>query len=171
MRLDFERWLNIEIFRNMDKSLLNLYATYLQISTTHITATGLSELLDKTLSHDKITWFLSAEDYCSQDLYSCLKSEVGYQEKTQSSDGYGVLIVDDFVCEKKYSAANGLVAWYYDQSEKRSVKGINQMSIIYDVNDNRIPVGFDLVDKTESYFNQKKGKVCRCSPEMKNLGS
>lgn len=75
----------------MDKSLLNLYATYLQISTTQITGTGLSELLDKTFSHDKITWFLSNEDYRSQDLYSCVKSEVRYQENIQAFDAYGVL--------------------------------------------------------------------------------
>lgn len=74
----------------MDKSLLNLYATYLQISSSQITATGLSELLEQSLSHDKITWFLSSDDYGSEDLYACVKSEVRYQESLQSSDAYGV---------------------------------------------------------------------------------
>jgi len=152
----------------MDKSLLNLYATYLQISSSQITATGLSELLEQSLSHDKITWFLSSDDYGSEDLYACVKSEVRYQESLQSSDAYGVLIVDDFVSEKKYSSENEMIAWHYDHSEKRSVKGINQVSIIYDINDNRIPVGFDLVYKTKEYFNKKKGEICRKSPETKN---
>ena len=46
----------------MDKKLLELYGDYIISSFGQITATGLSRALEGSISHDKITRFLSAED-------------------------------------------------------------------------------------------------------------
>jgi hypothetical protein len=52
----------------MDKQRLDLYTDYLMSSTSRTTATGLSEMLDAAMSHDKITRFLSSNEFCSKDL-------------------------------------------------------------------------------------------------------
>ena len=152
----------------MHKLMLNLYSIYLQISSSQITATNFSRLLDFSLSHDQLTLFLSEKDFKSSDLWDFVKPEVRRLEGNLCEEEYGVLIIDDFVAEKRYSSENDLISWHYDHSQKRSVKGINQLSVIYDIEDNRIPVGFDFVYKTEEYFHKKKKKICRRSPENKN---
>jgi len=53
----------------MNKKYLELYTDYLIASFGKTTATGLSEILDGEISHDKITRFLSKEDYTSKELY------------------------------------------------------------------------------------------------------
>lgn len=152
----------------MHKLMLNLYSLYLQISTAQITATNFSKLLDSTISHDQLTMFLSEKDFRASHLWDLVKSEVRRLEASTWEDDFGVLIIDDFIAEKKYSAENDLISWHYDHSQGCSVKGINQLSAIYDIEDNRIPVGFDFVYKTEEYFDKKKNKICRRSPENKN---
>ena len=52
----------------MDKQLLDLYSDYLLSSFSVTTATGLSSLVDGEVSHDKVTRFLSREDFGSRDF-------------------------------------------------------------------------------------------------------
>ena len=56
--------------------VLELYTDYLIASFGKTTATGLSEILDGEISHDKITRFLGAEDYTSKELWQLVKKEV-----------------------------------------------------------------------------------------------
>ena len=60
----------------MNKELLDFYTDYLITSTYQTTATGLSELLSGSISHDKITRFLSSEDYTSKQLWKLVKQIV-----------------------------------------------------------------------------------------------
>lgn len=60
-------------------------------------------------------------------------------------DEYGILIIDNFIVERKYSSENNLIFWHYDHSQRHSVKGIHQLRVVYDILDNRIPVSFDFV--------------------------
>lgn len=53
----------------MNSQLLDLYSDYLICSFGQTTATGLSALLAGSLSHDKITRFLSEKDFTSKDLW------------------------------------------------------------------------------------------------------
>ena len=82
----------------MRKEYLELYTDYLIASCEKTIATGLSELLEGEISHDKITRFLSKEDYSSKELWQLVKKEV---RKIEEEDG--VLIFDDTVQEKPYS--------------------------------------------------------------------
>jgi len=59
------------------------------------TATGLSNLLDGQISHDKITRFLSAQLKTSQDLWHFVKPLV---REIETQDG--CLIIDDSIEEK-----------------------------------------------------------------------
>ena len=60
----------------MDKQLLALYADYLMSSFSYTTATGLSVLSEGKISHDKVTRFLSSEDFTSSKLWMLVKPTV-----------------------------------------------------------------------------------------------
>jgi len=130
----------------LDKKLFDLYTDYLMVSTSLVTSTGLSEILDKEISHDKITRFLASEDFSSKDLWKKVKKVV---RQIESDDG--VLIFDDSIEEKVYSDVNDLICWHRAHTENRTVKGINQMTMIYYSTGVSIPVALDFV---------KKNKVC-----------
>lgn len=50
----------------MDRTMLELYTDYLIASTRLTTATGLSEMIGGQISHDKVTRFLSGEEYSQE---------------------------------------------------------------------------------------------------------
>jgi hypothetical protein len=55
----------------MSLSLLGLHSEYLIVSIPHTKATGLEKATDGSINHDKVTRFLSEEDFTS------LKSQFG----------------------------------------------------------------------------------------------
>jgi hypothetical protein len=153
----------------MNKDLLELYTDYLLSSFSHTTATGLSAMTGGEVSHDKVTRFLSEKDLDSRSLWRLVKPVVRELEKKAEEDElFGVLIIDDTIEEKSYTDESDLVCWHYDHSKSRSVKGINLISALYQVEDASIPVAFELVKKTEWVFNEKKGRWQRKSPQTKN---
>jgi hypothetical protein len=82
----------------MDGDILDLYSDYLLASTRKATATGLSELVDKAISHDQITRFLAGEDLNGKTLW--LKSNKLIR---QYENADGCLIFDDTIVEQLYS--------------------------------------------------------------------
>jgi hypothetical protein len=146
----------------MDKTILELYTDYLLSSFSYTTATGLSSLLEGNISHDKITRFLSSEQYSSKDLWLLSKPIV---RKIESLDA--VLIIDDSIEEKPYTDENEIVCWHYDHCQGRSIKGINFMTALYHSKGLSIPVSFQLIAKTETVVD-KSGKQNRRSPKTKN---
>lgn len=82
----------------MNKQMLDLYSDYLISSFSQTTATGLSRSLEGLISHDKITRFLSAEDYDSKQLWKLVKPTI---RKLESDEG--VIIFDDTIEEKAYT--------------------------------------------------------------------
>lgn len=81
----------------MNRELLEVYSDYLLSSLSHTTATGLSALTGGAVSHDKITRFLSSDDFGPKQLWQLVKPFV---RRFESGDG--VLIIDDTVEEKPY---------------------------------------------------------------------
>lgn len=147
----------------MNKSLLDLYSQYLQVSFSQASATVMSELLEGTISHDKITRFLSSQEYSSQDLWQLVKPVVRKTEKAS-----GVLIIDDTLEEKAHMDENDLICWHYDHVNRRSLKGINMLSALYYQDQVSIPVAFELIKKTEKVIDKKTGKEKRVSAVNKN---
>lgn len=146
----------------MDKNLLELYSDYLISSFSSTTATGLSNLLEGNISHDKITRFLSNEQYGSKELWLLAKPIV---RKIESSDG--VIIFDDSIEEKPYTDENDIVCWHYDHCQGRSIKGINFMTALYHNKGLSIPISFQIIAKTENVVD-KSGKQKRKSLKSKN---
>jgi hypothetical protein len=147
----------------MDKQLLETYTDYLMSSFSYTTATGLSMMVQGEISHDKITRFLSSEDFTSTDLWKMVKPTV---REIENADG--VLIVDDTIEEKPSTDENEIVSWHYDHSKGISVKGINIVSTLYYNKGIKVPVSFDLVRKTKTILDKKTGKEKRISEKTKN---
>lgn len=147
----------------INKNMLDLYSDYLISSFSYTTATGMSAMLDNSVSHDKITRFLSEREYTSKDLWQLVKPII---RKVETDDG--VVIYDDTIEEKEYTDENDIIAWHYDHSKGRNVKGINILSGIYHNNNHSIPVNFEIVKKDEKYLDPETGKQKRKSSKNKN---
>lgn len=146
-----------------NEKLLDLYSDYLISAFGQTTATGLSALLNGEISHDSVQRYLAGERQTSVQLWRVVKPHV---RKIESQEG--VLIVDDSISEKPYTDENDIVCWHYDHSQQRSVKGINFVTCLYHNAGVSLPVGFELIAKTEHYLDPKDGKEKRRSPKTKN---
>lgn len=147
----------------MDREIFDLYTDYLISSTHERTATGLSALTDGEISHDKVTRFLSREEYDSKALWKEVKPLVRKIEQEE-----GVLIFDDTIEEKPYTDENEIVCWHYDHSKKRNVKGINILSALVRYGDVALPVAYELVRKTREECDPETGKKKRRADRTKN---
>lgn len=147
-----------------NKELLDLYSDYLISAFGPTTGTGFAALLEGAVSHDRIQRFLAQDEFTSADLWLLVKPHVRAIEQDDAC-----LIVDDSIAEKPYTDENDIIAWHYDHSQDRSVKGINFVSALYHAPgpDVSLPVGFRLVAKTEQYVDPKDGKTKRRSPISK----
>jgi DDE superfamily endonuclease len=146
-----------------EKELLDIYTDYLISSFGLTTGTGLSNLLDGAISHDSIQRFLASPVKSGADLWQVVKP---YVRQIQSDEG--VLIVDDSISEKPYTDENEIICWHYDHSKGFSVKGINFITALYHNQGVSLPIGYQLVEKTEFYIDKKTGKEKRRSPITKN---
>ena len=90
----------------MNRELVDLYSDYLLSSPVQAggrlfgatTATGLSDLLEGSFSHDPITRFLSQQGFDSKTLWQFVKPMVRAIE-----DDAAVLIFDDTIEDKPYT--------------------------------------------------------------------
>ena len=144
-------------------NLAEIYSDYLIASFGLTTATGLSNLLDGEISHDKITRFLAGKVKTSKDLWHFVKPLIREIESDAAC-----LIIDDSIEEKPYTDENDIICWHYDHSKQMNVKGINFLNCLYQTNEIALPIGFDLVKKTEKYLDPKDGKEKRRSLISKN---
>jgi hypothetical protein len=147
----------------MSQEHLELYSDYLISSFSQTTATGLSELLDRAVSHDQITRFLNGGDYGSRELWQRVKPTVRQIERDE-----GVLIFDDTIQEKPSTDENEIITWHFDHSKNRMVKGVNILNALYHVDGVNIPVAFEIVVKDHLYSDLKTRKVKRKSGVTKN---
>jgi hypothetical protein len=143
--------------------LLDIYSDYLLSSFNLTTATGLSALVNGSVSHDQVSRFLGGEQQTSADLWHIVKPYVRQLEKAD-----GVLIIDDSIAEKPYTDENDIICWHYNHTTGSSVKGINFLTALYHSQALSLPVGFTLIAKTEQYVDKKDGKTKRRSPITKN---
>lgn len=144
-------------------NLLDWYSDYLLSAFGQTTATGLSSLLHGEISHDQMQRSLASEAQTSADLWRIAKPHVRQIESAE-----GVMRVDDSIAEKPYTDENDLICWHYDHSQQRNIKGINFVTGLYHNRGVSLPVGFELVRKTERYTDPKSGKEKRRSSRTKN---
>ncbi|MBS4165234.1 Uncharacterized protein NEOC65_000285 [Neochlamydia sp. AcF65] len=97
----------------MKLDLLDIYTDYLISQDQQATATGLSNLLDGQVSHDKIPRFLNSNPGGSKELWQYVKKQVRHLEQDKGN----VLIIDDTIEEKPYTDENEIVCWHFSHSQ------------------------------------------------------
>lgn len=147
----------------MGEELLDLYSDYLICSFGQATASGLSQVMGGSISHDQVTRSLNGKRRAGVDLWRIVKPMV---RQMQSPDG--VMIVDDTVAEKPYSDETDIVCWHYDHTSGKTVKGIGLMTGLYYSNEMALPVEFQLIDKTQAYVDSQTGQTKRRAELSKN---
>lgn len=147
----------------MNNELLELYTDYLISSFGAATATGLSEMVDGTVSHDRVTRFLSERDYTSRDLWLQVKKTVREVARDDA-----VLIFDDTIQEKPWPDESELICWHFDHGQNRTVKGMNLLNALYHSGEVSIPVDFRLIRKPIQFCDVATRQVKRASEVTKN---
>ncbi|MDR2394352.1 MAG: transposase, partial [Treponema sp.] len=152
----------------MGWDILDLSRDYLLVSTRRVTATGLSELADGAISHDRITRFLAGEELNGKGLW--LKAK---KLTRQYGDGEGCLIFDDTIVEKAYMDEDEIICWYYDHSKGRDAKGIHILTAFYVAENEygklrQTPIDYQITTKTKTETDEKSGKERRASERSKN---
>ncbi|MFK7923033.1 MAG: transposase [Bacteroidia bacterium] len=151
------------------KRLLDLYIDFLLSSTRQASSTLMSEVLDSSISHDQITRMLddpTDEIFGQKAYWKRIKPLV---REVEHSDG--CLIIDDFIEEKPHSKENELICYHHSHLHGRLVKGIQITHLHYSVThmgkEVSLPVGFELVRKTECIPDAQTGKEKRISLRSK----
>lgn len=145
--------------------ILDLYSDYCISSFLSVTAVGLSELLNQGYSHDQISRFFAQRTFDQKDFWKFIKTIIRKIEQPA-----GAILIDDTISEKPHSTENELICYHWDHSKQQHVKGIQIVNFVYHEPEQSItlPVSFELIKKTEEYFDQKTKKVKRKSPISKN---
>jgi hypothetical protein len=150
-----------------DSQITDLYTDYLLCSFTQASSTMMSEMLQKSLSHDQITRFLSKREFTAKDYWLAVKPIVREIETDN-----GILIIDDTIEEKPFTDENDIVCYHFDHTKGYSIKGINILNFLYysqkTFDDFSLPVAFQIVTKTEKYIDPKTNKQKRKSDTTKN---
>lgn len=145
-------------------TILDLYSDYLIAQNQYATATGLSDLLQGQISHDKITKFLNKNTFTSKNLWEYIKPEI---RKIEQNTG-GVLILDDTIEEKTYTDENEIVCWHYSHAKGKHVKGINLLSCLARYGDVALPIGYECVCKDVIFCDIATRKIKRRASISKN---
>jgi hypothetical protein len=145
------------------KKNLDFYSDYLISSFHYTTATGGAAALDGQISHDKITRFLSSQDFDTKQLWLQVKSMVRQYEPDN-----GVIIFDDTIEAKPHTQECDLVCWHHYHTKNCSVKGISLLNCVYNTDEVTFPLGFDLVTKLIQFSDIKTRNRKRKSIITKN---
>ena len=149
----------------MDNKLLDIYSDYLIAQNQYATATGLSDLLDGQISHDKITRFLNDKEFSSKDLWKYIKPEI---RRIEQNTG-GVLILDDTIEEKTYTDENEIICWHYSHAKSRCIKGVNLLSCLIRYGDIALPLACEVVCKDVIFCDIETKKIKRQASISKNV--
>ena len=127
------------------KNLIDIYVNFLISSFGKIEMTKLSEILDGLYSHD-----------VDKELWLRVKAMIRKYENEKD----GCILIDDSVLHKPYTKENDIVAWHYDHSSGKCVKGICMLNFHYtNAEGISIPLEYEIISKTEEYFDEKTGKT------------
>lgn len=148
-------------------NLSSIYQDFLISSSGKIEATKFSKVLGKGFSHDRFTKQLLLDGNLDDDtnLWKTIKSFLRDYENEDS----GCIIIDDMLMHKPSSQVNGTIAWHYDHVSQKIQKGILMLNFNYTDNSGiSIPLGYEIVTKTESKWSEQYQKYVMKSMFTKN---
>ncbi|MFH1004701.1 MAG: transposase [Bacteroidota bacterium] len=143
-------------------NITDLYRESLMVSQGAITCTGLSSMMEGTISHDQFTRLLSSGYMNEEYLWKSAKPICH-----EIRDKGAVFIVDESIEAKPYTDENKLICWHYDHASGKHVKGVCLLTGLYYSGKMSVPAGVEFVTKPIQTIN-KKGKLMRKSKESKN---
>ena len=120
-------------------------------------------------SHDKISRFLNQPRLSDKDYWQLLKPII---RKVESE--LGILKIDGFIEEKPYTDENEIACWHWCHNKKTNVKGMNILHFHYsgilgdDGGAFQLPLAWEIVHKTEQYYDKSTDKVKRRADKSKN---
>lgn len=149
------------------RDAFDLYTDYLLASFGQATATGLSSVLDHLIPHDYFSDFLAQKDLDSRAFWQEVKPLV---RKIEGEESW--ISIDDVIVPKPHSSENELIAYHFDHTVQKSVKGLNilnfLLSNVYEGQALNCPLGYEIIAKGEVYQDPKSGKLRRKSKQTKN---
>ncbi len=110
----------------MNRKMIDIYSDYLITNFGQATATSLSNVLNGELSHDSITRFLTERELTSKDYWLLVKPTIREVQDENAS-----ISLDDVIVEKPHSEETGVIAYYFDHTQGRTVKGMNIVDATY----------------------------------------
>ncbi len=150
------------------KNLIDIYINFSISSFGKIEMTKLSEILDGVYSHDVFTKML-----LNYNKNIDIDKELWYRVKEMLRDyedeRNGCILINDSILNKPHTKENKIVCWHYDHTVGRYVKGICMLNFHYTNADGiSIPLDYEIISKTEEYFDKKTNKIKRKSKYTKN---
>jgi hypothetical protein len=149
------------------KALSEIYINFALSSFEKIEMTKLSKILGKGNSHDIFTKNLLLNDEVETDkeLWHHVKPILRDYENEKD----GCLLIDDSLLAKPYTKESDMVCWHYDHTIGRSKKSILMLNFHYtDASGISLPVGYEIITKTEDVYDKKKKKIVKKSMFTKN---
>lgn len=140
------------------ESYAEIYINFVLSSFGKIEMTKLSTILDGQYCHDVFTKNLLLNDEIETDkaLWNHVKSIL----KNYENEDDGCLIIDDTLLAKPHTKMSDMVCWHYDHTVSRSRKGVLMLNFHYtDASGISLPVGYEIVTKTEDVYDEKKEEV------------
>ena len=150
------------VVRLGDRRLSDWYSDFLIVNQGQCICTALGRELG--IAHDQFTRMLNREHFDSAFLWKSCKPLVRRIELAS-----GVLVLDDTIEEKCYSALSDWNCYHWDHCLNRSVRGLNQVTMLYHSQDISVPIGFKMVTKPDIVIDKKTGKEKRVSKVSKQV--
>ena len=147
------------------QQLQDIYINFTISSFEKIEMTKLSKLTGK--SHDIFTKYLLLNDSLDDEkrLWKSIKPFLRDYENVDS----GCIIIDDMLMHKPWTKANDVVCWHYDHVSQKMTKGILMLNFHYtDATGISIPLGYELITKTEDKWSEEYQKYVKKSLFTKN---
>jgi hypothetical protein len=166
--------MNTEATR-MDREMIDTYSDYLITNFGQATAISLSNVLGGELGHDSITKALADRGLTSKGYWKLIKPTIREIQDENASlffaprqhlTGLGRSI-DGLIVEKQHSDESGMIAYYFNHTKRRNVKGINIVDASYVAPKARVPMDFVVVKKL-GYRVDLQGKPLRQQTQTKH---
>jgi len=149
------------------KALSEIYINFSLSSFGKIEMTKLSKILGKGNSHDIFTKNLLLNDEIETDkvLWNHVKPILRDYENEED----GCLLIDDSLLAKPYTKESDMVCWHYDHTIGKSRRSILMLNFHYtDASGISLPVGYEIITKSEKEYDEKKKKWVKKSKFTKN---
>ena len=148
------------------KELQDMYMNFALSSFEKIEMTKLEKVLGKGYSHDRFTKMLLCSNIDNEKSLWCHTKSLLRDYENEKS---GCILVDDSILDKPHTKESELNCWHYDHTVGKSIKGICMLNFHYtDASDISIPLGYEIITKSERYFDEKTQRYRRKSLFNKN---